>query len=173
MVKFAQRYARSAQSSNLKDDVHNTDCEALQAVAFVSMKAGAELACLLFRVRYANDATSFKTLLSAWVLLVEKKAAIRHWPVHVVPHVIAKISLEHWLVDVCGVCEGRAYEVAPGTPMLSDTLCKACQGSGKKPLLVNRAVQDYIEDMLEELAVMERYAGNEATKKAADDFKFL
>lgn len=42
--------------------------------------------------------------------------------------------LGHLADDVCKPCQGRGYEVVPGTPMLSDILCMHCHGTGKAPL---------------------------------------
>lgn len=42
--------------------------------------------------------------------------------------------LGHLANDVCLHCNGRGYEVMPGTPMLSDVLCVHCQGTGRRPL---------------------------------------
>lgn len=42
--------------------------------------------------------------------------------------------LAHLANDVCEPCNGRGYEVVPGTPMLSDVLCVHCQGTGRKQL---------------------------------------
>jgi hypothetical protein len=69
------------------------------------------------------------------------------------PELVAKV-LGHLANDVCKACEGRGYEVVPGTPMLSDVLCMRCQGTGRAPLQgeAERALADTIARLEREIA---------------------
>jgi len=47
---------------------------------------------------------------------------------------VAGTVLLWWLEGVCSHCEGRRYELVPGTQIVSDNLCKVCDGAGKEPV---------------------------------------
>lgn len=47
------------------------------------------------------------------------------------PQELAGASVAFWLDDTCHACEGRGYDVIPGTPTLG-AACKRCGGSGKR-----------------------------------------
>lgn len=46
---------------------------------------------------------------------------------------VAKV-LKYLSEETCQACEGRGYEVLPGTPILSEEMCGECQGAGKAPM---------------------------------------
>lgn len=64
--------------------------------------------------------------------------------------VVSKQSLLHHVSPACSPCEGRGYEVQPGTPVLSARLCKSCRGSGRRP--VQRKLH---QEILQTIAVLE------------------
>ena len=70
--------------------------------------------------------------------------------------------LAHLANDVCPPCNGRGYELLPGAPVLSDTLCVHCQGTGRRPLVgeAERALAETIARMEREIAsaVMQKLA---------------
>lgn len=164
MAKLAQRYSKATQSSDLTDDQWHTQTDILAAVALSSA-----LGTLLFRVKYANDATTYPTLLEKWLVIVGKKAALRSWPSHIKITVVAEQSLRHWLHDVCETCAGKGYKVMEGAPILSDEPCKGCHGTGKKPLACEKRHQDYVADMVEALEQMTLRAGSAALRKLAQN----
>lgn len=47
------------------------------------------------------------------------------------PHVVAIAVLRWWLAPACAACEGRKFELLPGTGRLSKKLCKPCGATGK------------------------------------------
>lgn len=69
------------------------------------------------------------------------------------PALVAKV-LSHLANDVCLPCNGRGYEVVPGTPLLSDVLCVHCQGGGRTPLQgeEERALADTVARLEREIA---------------------
>lgn len=164
-MKFAQRYAKAITSTNLRCDIYHRDTDQLAAAA-LSGQIGAPL----LRVKYANDATAYASLLVKWQALVQKKSLHRRWPKHVIPHKVALASLNYWLNDVCPACSGKAYEALPKVPnVLSDTQCKACNGQGKRALVCEANWYDYIADMVEELDDMARHAAGVAMRKLRSD----
>ena len=162
-----QKYSKSISSSNLKCDAYHFDTDNLAAVALSSA-----LGSRLFRVKYAHDATSYKSLLEAWKVKVSKKAAHRRWPQHVSVENVAGTSLDYWLNDVCSICTGKGHLPLPGVPVLSDEPCPACHGTGKKPLSCEKRDKNYVKDMIEELEAMTRSAAARAMQKIAKDMDF-
>lgn len=157
---LAQRYARAAGSDDLTNDELHVHPDVLAAVALSSHYGG-----LLMRVKYMNDAASFKRLLDYWTWIVSCKAQRRNWPDHVPVDKVAKISLLRWLNNVCPACTGRKHEGIFGTPHLSDKLCRLCDGSGEAPLRVDPRWRDYVLDMIEELTADEHKAAGRARSK--------
>lgn len=160
-----ESYSRATQSSNLKDDQFHHTTEKLAAVALSS-----KLGSVLFRVKYANDATSYARLLEDWIEIVVIKAAIRNWPKEVSPRKIARLSLEYWINDLCQCCGGKGYPSLENVPnVLSDKQCKVCDGTGKRAIAAKHDLVDYVADMVEAIEEMTRHAGSEAIKKLAQD----
>jgi hypothetical protein len=165
---IAEKYSKSINSSDLTSDEHHYDTDNLAAVAL----CGNELGAALFRVKFGNDETSHKALLRGWQVEVAKKRIIREWPKHITANKVAELSLGYWLNDICEACSGKGFESVAGTPMLSDTPCKCCKGSTKKPLVCEANWRDYIMDMVESLEVISIHAGDVAIRKLASDMDF-
>jgi hypothetical protein len=159
------------QSSNLRDDAQHHNTEPLAAVALSGGQGVLAIGNLLFRTKYANDATSYPELLAKWKVIVAAKAAHRKWPKHIVAAKVANMSLDHFLNDVCPVCTGRAHVPIEngGRAVLSDRPCPACQGTGTKPLQCEPNWKDYILDMVESLNDITRNAADVAMRKLARD----
>lgn len=172
MMGIVQSYCSATLSSNLKDDEFHHATEKLAAVAISGMPTGSP-ANLLFRVKYANDATSYNALLGEWETIVSTKAVIRSWPKHINARKVARLSLEHWVNDVCPVCSGRGHVPLAGIPnVLDDAPCQSCRGTAIKPLICEENWRKYITEMVEALDSMAVYAGGEAIKKLANDMDF-
>jgi len=63
---------------------------------------------------------------------------------------IAKV-IKHWLSPACSCCQGRRWQMIPGTPMLSSRACGECHGGGVAPVPAGedgRHLLGYIEDCL-------------------------
>ncbi|MDC8759045.1 hypothetical protein [Janthinobacterium fluminis] len=130
-MNVIQKYTRALGSSNLRDDAHHHSTEVLAAAALCH-----DLGTKLFRVKYAGDATSYPALLEAWREVVITKAAHRTWPADVSPAKVARLSLDHWLNDVCLACTGRGYEPVRGkASTMSDVPCvrrrRQARGAGE------------------------------------------
>jgi hypothetical protein len=169
---IVQSYARATISSNLKDDEHHHDHEKLAAVAMSGKLTGSP-GNLLLRVKYANDATSYKALLAEWETIVGTKAVIRAWPQHIIYQKIAALSLEYWINDICPECGGKGHMPLSGVPsVLHDDACNACGGTGIKALVCDERLRRYIADMVDTLNSMVIHAGGEAIKKLANNMDF-
>lgn len=164
MVKLAQRYAKATQSSNLKSDEYHFDTDKLAAVA---LSGGAGFGNLLFRVKYANDATSYVRLAEAWEGEVSKRGA--GWPAHVKPAAVAKVALKYWLNDLCPCCGGKGVRKMEFVDILSDDPCEVCEGSGKRPIDCDARIVAYVGPMVLVLEAMTITAGSNAMRKLASD----
>lgn len=166
------RYASATRSSNLKDDAHHHQTEPLAAVALCGETGMNDISHLIWRVKFANDATSFKPLQMKWMEIVKKKSAHRKWPSHISTYSVATKSLNHFLNDICPVCMGKGHLSLFGTPVLSDEPCPACNGQGVKELDCGKDLRDYVSDMVESLEEMQRFAAVQAMRKLACDADF-
>lgn len=167
-----ETYSRATQSSNLIDDAHHHATEKLAAVALAG-EAGTitrRLGNMLFRVKYANDGTTYAALKDAWTEIVIEKAALRGWPKDVSARKIARLSLDYWHNDICTECGGTGHKPLPHIPnVLSDDPCPACNGTAKKPIQVKHNLQQYVEHMVDEIECATARAGGDAMRKLAAD----
>lgn len=168
MVKIAQKYARATQSSNLKSDEFHHDTDKLAAVA---LSGGAGFGNLLFRVKYANDSTSYVALAEAWEWEVKKRAALdrRPWPLHINAAAVAKASLKYWLNDLCPVCGGKGVKKMEFVDVLSDEPCESCEGSGKRPMDCDARIHGYVAQMVLVIEAMTITAGANAMRRLSSD----
>lgn len=166
MVKLAQKYAKATQSSNLKSDEFHFDTDKLAAVAL-----SGEFGALLFRVKYANDHTSYVRLAEEWEWEVKKRAALSKppWPVHIKAPAVAKAALKYWLNDLCPVCGGKGVKKHEFVDALSDDPCDICEGSGKRPIEADLRIHDHVSAMVLVLEAMTITAGSNAMRKLASD----
>lgn len=70
---------------------------------------------------------------------------------HDKPEDAALAIVAWWLHRVCGKCEGRGYDVIPGTARLSAKACKACHGSGESRVPqgdAGRRLANHMDDCL-------------------------
>lgn len=166
-MNVIEKYARAVTSTNLKDDEHHHNTEVLAAAALCETR----LATKLFRVKYAADATSYPALLAEWTEIVTFKSLLRTWPIEVSPKKVARLSLDHWLGDVCQECNGTGVQALPGhLSILSDLPCRVCSGTAKKPVQVKHNLKNYVSDMVESLEAMMIQAGGEVVRKLAGNF---
>ncbi|KQQ32004.1 hypothetical protein ASF61_16860 [Duganella sp. Leaf126] len=168
MSSVIQKYTRALGASNLRDDAQHHQTEVLAAAALCR-----DLGTKLFRVKYAGDASSYSALLDAWREIVKTKAAHRTWPADVSPAKVARLSLDHWLNDVCPACTGRGYEAVRGQPtVLSDVACRACAGGGTRAVQAQHKLQHLVEDMVEALNAMSAHAAGQTMKRLAKEVEF-
>lgn len=164
-MNVIHQYTHAVSSSNLRDDAHHHSTEVLAAAALCR-----GLGTKLFRVKYAGDATSYPALLEEWRAVVESKAALRTWPPDVSPRKIARLSLDHWLNDVCPACTGRGYQSVRGVPsVMSDIACGSCGGTAKRAVEAKHNLVRLVEDMVEVLNAMSAHAAGQTMKRLASE----
>jgi len=165
---IVKQYSRATQSSNLRSDDRHHDTDKLAAVAL-----SGPMGSMLFRVKYAFDATSYPPLKEAWRYQVRLRASINGWPEHVKDQTVADEALAYWLNDQCPACAGRSFMKMEFVDVLSDVPCPICLGSGKKPLIVNHRIKGKVAEMVDLLDTLTIEAGSAAVKKLADDMDGL
>jgi hypothetical protein len=164
---FAERYARSLQSSDLRDDSQHTATEALFAAA-IAGKTGAGLGALLSRVKYADGtprqafeagSNNLARLLAIWLQCVTAKGKQRNWlPARTEWDAVAQQalfrrvamgSLAYWIDSRCGTCHGTGQHT-------NRRLCGACKGCGRDAVAPTapRLERELIADMVSELEGM-------------------
>jgi hypothetical protein len=154
-------------SSNLRDDAHHHSTEVLAAAALCR-----DLGTKLFRVKYAGDPTTYPALLEVWREIVIIKAQHRRWPADVSPAKIARLSLDHWLNDVCPACTGRSYEPVKGVPrLMSDMPCRACMGTGRRAIEAKHNLLQLVADMVESLDAMSSHAASQTMRRLATEME--
>ncbi len=167
-MKLAIKYSRAVQSSNLQDDDRHHQAEVLAAMGLASIEH--KLGPLLFRVKYANQATSYYQLLEQWAEITVERAIRHRWPQSIEPYQIAALSLAYWLSDICPACTGRKSDAIKNTPCLSGVECAACGGTGRRKLDCEEQERPYIEKSVDQLDIMILRAGDAAVRKLAREF---
>lgn len=137
--------------------------EVVAAAALASIgdeKDRVELALLLWDVTYKGKSERQKEL-------AEKLGLRLKWEMGRVkrlkgdPWKIAKEILAWHLHGICTTCDGRGYEQIKDTPSLSNNLCHACHGTGKRSY-PREAAHTWMVDYLGSLTAI---AGAETMKR--------
>jgi hypothetical protein len=161
---LAERYARATISGNLRNDALHHTPDVLMAVAL----AGG-FSSQLIRLKFGNEAPSYRRVLHEWTWLVSTKAVRRTWPDHIPVDAVAHYSLRYWLNSVCPACTSHGKVKELGAPVLSERDCPLCGGSGQAELRCDTRLRDYVLDMIEELEAYVRRGVFRAKKKMRSD----
>jgi hypothetical protein len=128
-MKVTERYSNALEAKSLSVDVRTTFSPSdVLGAAGMAAHASSE-AMILWSVLFQNK-TSAK--LAAVDMLAKKLTGqmIRNrWKGD--PRKIAQEVFAWHMHGTCQPCGGRGYELIPGTPTLSDRLCRQCEGTGK------------------------------------------
>lgn len=116
------------------DPIHRTDADYVIALGIAESRNNA-VAGPLARLYMTSSKTSLRRAFESVYGLVKKLGAKRGWRLtEDEERVVSKQALMHHVSPACAPCHGRGYEVQPGTPVLSDRPCKACKGTGRRPI---------------------------------------
>ena len=140
-MSLMEKIASAQGSANLgeKPSHQMGDVDVVRACGMAGVNN--HLGLSLYRLKYSQDIREFKKvfeglqnhLRSRWVDDDENKTVYE--------------VLSHWLDDICNPCSGRGYGVIPGTPMLGDTPCGACNGTGHVKLVSSDAARWLFEEV--------------------------
>jgi hypothetical protein len=146
-MRISERYSTARNTSNLKTGASANDI--LMAVGMAGQRDPEAIALLNLAFGHHPSArVAFAKLIEG--KLTEKMLTAR-WPGK--PRQTAMEAIAWYLDGTCQPCGGRKYEVAPGTPMLTDKACKHCHGTGKLPKPPEQLFQ-YAIDLIERLVVL-------------------
>ena len=129
MTTAQEYYATARNTSNLKSDPRTTHSasDVLTAAGWTGQEHGEAMALWAVAFRGKTSAKlALVDLLSKSLTNYMLANSIHGSPKHIAMEVVAWV-----LHGRCEPCSGRGYEVHPDTPMLSDTLCPVCCGTGK------------------------------------------
>jgi hypothetical protein len=175
---FAEKYLKSLNTSDLRDDEQHRQTEALAAAALADLTGGSGevLGSLLARAKYADGIShklfeagnqNMAVLLRAWIKVVAQKGKDRKWlkikaewdiaALAGICEKIARASLAHWLAGECEVCKGTKIAFARA--------CICCAGTGREPIQGVVLEVERIKDMISDLEGLYQSHGARAGAK--------
>lgn len=162
-MKIGERYSTARNTSNLKSAPRTTfsASDVLGAAGMAGQEQ--EVAMMLWEVAFKSKTKSKMALverLTSQLTVFMLRAGMKGDPRKITMEVVA-----WWLYGTCMPCGGLGYEKAPGTPSLTDRLCKACRGH-KKVKLPRTEPHDWLHDRMSRLQAI---AGGRVMRKIADD----
>jgi hypothetical protein len=140
-MSLIEKLSTAQSSSNLSErPVHQIgDVDVVRACGMAGVSNAFGLA--LWRFKFGGDEKELgRVATGAWEMLQKRYPSDDN--LRRVHDVIA-----HWLDDLCHPCHGRGYLSVPGTPMLSDTPCEQCGGTGRVKLQADDAAKWLLEEM--------------------------
>lgn len=157
-ITAAERYALAAGSSNLTPKLGaRCDADHLIAAAWVSKDPRRAAAMALYRMAVVGSTNGLQTIadtMDGWLNGKLQRKGARPIPKVQRREMVVHV-LRWWLRPTCGYCEGRGFELVgdddqEGARTLSSRACKACHGTGKRP--VEREVPPHLKDAARQLA---------------------
>lgn len=143
-MKMMSEWLSSAEvSSDLTHKETMCDVYVLGAAGMAAIQARMPV----FRVKYLRDARELEAAKRIFVNWTRRSMLNRKLSAGAASRTGVQI-LTHWLNDVCDTCRGVRFEVAPGTPMLTDRECQACNGTGKRPIKASREMIEVYRDVM-------------------------
>ncbi len=127
-------------------DYRSSAINAVIALGCVSIEE--KVADAVFRLKYANDAHSYRDAVKAVSGMAKSLDARHNWRMKDHAAMAAEV-VKYWLCDLCPSCTGIGAQAITGTPVLG-TYCLACRGSGKRDYPwqeMGRAARYYTETL--------------------------
>lgn len=133
----AERYDVATDTSDLGLRDGRCDADVLLAAGYATARnTRGALALSLYRIRatgHRNGLLQIANAAEGW--LVDRRPPGGGKPMRLAEaRKLGWSVLLWWLDGVCPHCQGRRYELVPGTQVVSDNLCHVCDGSGRPPL---------------------------------------
>lgn len=130
-------YDRSTGTSDLTLRPGKCDADVLMAAGYAAQGSRrAQVALSLYRMRATGDRHGLADVLhqsADWLLDWKPPPGIKRLRKSEAADV-AKRVVKWWMAGVCNHCQGRQYELIPGTRVCSDDVCPACHGRGREPV---------------------------------------
>lgn len=122
MADVRKLLAVALQATDLSDNPNEeTNLDRILALAHADQLGG-----LLWRLRLANDAKSFRPAVAVLVKRMRRKAE----PLPMLEK-IASCAIMEWLDDLCRTCGGRGNIVPKDSPVATHA-CTVCEGTGRR-----------------------------------------
>lgn len=137
---IGERYARAVTGTLEGSAGSNVLGAAGFAARRVREQVGSDMGLRLYRMEVSGDHTGQAAVVAesaTWLVAKGFKAGITggRKASLVAAHEVAE-QVVHWrFMSVCPCCDGRRYELVPGTQIVGDKLCGGCQGEGRPPLV--------------------------------------
>jgi hypothetical protein len=140
-MSLMEKISSAQVSSNLGEKpIHQMgDVDVVRACGMAG--SSNDLGLSLYRLKYSGDVKEFPKVLNGLLTMVRSR-----W-FDVDGNKTVNEVLSHWLDDICHPCHGRGYAVVPGTPMLGDVPCGACNGTGRVKLVSSDAALWLFEEV--------------------------
>ncbi len=144
-ITVGERYARATEATDLSVSLERrTGADVLIAAGAaarrVKEQGGADMGLRLYRMEVSGDHTGRAAVVAesaAWLIAKGFNAGLGGGRGRslLAAHEIAENVVRWRFLSVCPCCEGRRYELVPGTQIMGDKLCQGCQGEGRPPLV--------------------------------------
>lgn len=130
---ITERVGSALSRGDLRQRETMCDLDTITALGLVGVSE--RLADTVYRLKYANDYKSYNDAFDGVYRLARVLDVRLRWRSRRsgLRRMVTRV-LGYWLNDVCFTCTGLGYEVARGSPHLSDRACKACHGTKKRPM---------------------------------------
>ena len=132
-MRFDDRYSSAIHSSNLKSkpDTHSSDSDVLGAAGLAGKRA--PLAMALLRL-LSGDNHASRDVVDIMAGMLDGKAYRMQVELTRVEAADMARAVLAWVRDgVCTPCGGLGFQRIEGAPSLSEHVCQACRGTGKRP----------------------------------------
>lgn len=156
MSTVIERYARAQQAGEIVVTTeHRTSADYIIAAGMAQASSPRNRAAVaLYRLRQHVSAADTRDIV-AWgtTQTVRKFGRAPHNLHPAAARSLVEVVLHWWLEGVCPHCQGRRFELVPGTQIVSATPCHLCDGRGKEPVThrVHRRHRDASRWLADEL----------------------
>lgn len=129
-----ERLSVAQGSSDLTLDAnHRGDLDFIIGLGMAARHSSA--ASPLMRLHIAATPAAMRSAYNSVLSLVKRFNSKRNWRLAGRSmHVVAVHALSHHVDPVCPACHGRKFELQEDAPVLSTKHCKACHGTGRRPV---------------------------------------
>ena len=147
MRRIGERYATATQSGNMAMRGDRCDAAILAAAGMAGIAN--TWASSAYRLKYANDAAEYRVVIAGLKRAARRLARKRQWGLpdaQLAP--LLRHVLGYWIADTCPACLGRGAQTIAGTPILEQSLCEACSGTGRRRLHLDGGDEGRARDIL-------------------------
>lgn len=130
-----ERLSAAVNTTDLTvDAAHRTDADFVIALGIASTRHS-QVASPLMHLHVNGTNTNLQAAYAAVLNLVRRLNAKRNWRLNGLNlKTVAMQALSHHVAPTCNHCKGRKFELQENTPVLSAKPCRACHGSGRRPV---------------------------------------